>query len=123
MPFLWSIWNTPREKRGSDVFPVLTIGFQRVVMSICLLRGDAWADTTRGRIEFVDDLHASDAIYHKNCNVNFKTGKNVPSSFSSGRVESESKRERSISTVAQDSFKEIVRFLHDHEDKQHELLL
>ena len=120
MPFLWSIWNTPREKRGNDVFPVLTIGFQRVVMSICLLR-DAWADTVRGRIEFVGDLHASDAIYHKICNVTFKTGKNVPSSFSSGRVESESKRERSISTVAQDSFKEIVRFLHDHEDEQNDL--
>ena len=91
-------------------------------MSICLLRGDAWADTVRGRIEFVDDLHASDAIYHKNCNVNFKTGKNFPSPFSIGRDESESKRGRPISTVAQDSFKEIVRFLHDHEDK-HDLLL
>ena len=84
-------------------------------------KGDALADTMRGRIEFVNDLHASDAIYHQTCNVNFRTGKNVSSGFSIGCGESESKRGRPISTVAQDSFKEIVRFLHDHEDEQHDL--
>ena len=80
---------------------------------------DALADTMRGRIKFVNDLHASNAIYHQTCNVNFRTGKNVSSGFSIGCGESESKRGRPISTVAQDSFKEIVRFLHDHEDEQH----
>ena len=84
-------------------------------------KGGALADTMRGRIEYVNDLHASDAIYHQTCNVNFRTGKNVSFRFSIGCGESESKRGRPISTVAQDSFKEIVRFLHDHEDEQHDL--
>ena len=85
------------ENRDHDVFPVRTTDFQREVMSICLLRGDAWADTVRGRLEFVNDLNALDVIYHQTCNVNFRTGKNVPSALSLGRDESESKRGRPIS--------------------------
>ena len=72
--FLWPTYNTPREKRGHDVFPVLTTDFQRVVMTICLLRGNAWADTVIGRIGFDNYLYASDAIYHQTCNVNVRTG-------------------------------------------------
>ena len=35
----------------------------------------------RGRIEFAQDLHAADTIYHQVCSINFRTGKQLPSTF------------------------------------------
>ena len=51
-------------KRGNDVFPVRTSDFQATFMQVCTERNDTWAHTIRGRIEFAQDLHAADAIYH-----------------------------------------------------------
>ena len=52
-------------KRGNDVFPVRTSDFQATVMQVCTERNDTGAHTIRGRIEFAQDLHAADAIYHQ----------------------------------------------------------
>ncbi|GFO36677.1 endoglucanase [Plakobranchus ocellatus] len=35
--------------------------------------GDKWAETRRGRIEYAQDLHAADAVYHQQCNINSRT--------------------------------------------------
>jgi hypothetical protein len=47
-----------------------TIGF---IISVCKMRDDEWALDVRGRLEFVQDLHAADALYHQQCSVNFRT--------------------------------------------------
>ena len=39
---------------------------------------DEWATEVDGRLGFVNDLRAEDAIYHKSCNSNFRTGKGNP---------------------------------------------
>ena len=31
-----------------------------------------------GEIEFAQDLHAADAVYHQACSVNFRTGNQFP---------------------------------------------
>ena len=39
-----------------------------------------WAQKVRGRIGYVNDLHAADAVYHQACSVNFRTHKQIPQS-------------------------------------------
>ncbi|CAC5372532.1 unnamed protein product [Mytilus coruscus] len=60
-------------KRKSDVYPVRTSEFQCKIEDICKQREDEWALEVRGRLEFVQDLHAADALYHQTCSVNFRT--------------------------------------------------
>ena len=50
------------KKKGYDVYPVRTFGFQEKISEICEKRGDDWADKVKGRLECCHDLHASDGI-------------------------------------------------------------
>ena len=34
-------------------------------------------ETVQGKLEFAQDLHAADAVYHQACSVNFRTGKQI----------------------------------------------
>ena len=66
------------KKRSQDdaaVFPVRTEDFQATLETLCKERGDECAHEVLSRIEFSQDLHASDAIYHQVCSSNFITGK------------------------------------------------
>ena len=40
-------------------------------------RNDSWSTNVLSRIQFVQDLHAADAVYHQKCSVNFRTGKSL----------------------------------------------
>ena len=35
----------------------------------------------KARIDSVNDLHASDRVYHQCCSVNFRTGKQIPKRY------------------------------------------
>ncbi|KAK6172759.1 hypothetical protein SNE40_016355 [Patella caerulea] len=52
------------KKRDSGIFPVRTADFQLSIERACSQRGDSWAQIVHSRIEFAQDLHALDAIYH-----------------------------------------------------------
>ena len=65
-------------KRGNDVIPVRTQDFQDSIAQICKERNDEWSEIVLGRLEYAQDLHAADAVYHQACSVNFRTGKQVP---------------------------------------------
>ena len=71
--------QTDTSKRGIDVFPVRTEDFQVNIENICRERNDSWSTNVLSRIQFVQDLHAADAVYHQKCSVNFRTGKSLPS--------------------------------------------
>ena len=64
-------------KRGYDVIHVRTKDFQDKIQEACKFRNDDWAETFRGRLEFEQNLHAVDAVYHQACSVNFRTGKQI----------------------------------------------
>jgi hypothetical protein len=66
-------------KEVSMVFPVRTKDFQINIEKICRERNDSWSTNVLSRIQFVQDLHAADAVYHQKCSVNFRTGKCLPS--------------------------------------------
>ena len=34
-------------------------------------------ETVQGKLEFAQDLHAADAVYHQACSANFQTGKQI----------------------------------------------
>jgi hypothetical protein len=55
------------KKRKNDVYPVRTSDFQTKIEDICKMRDDEWALDVRGRLKFVQDLHAADALYHQQC--------------------------------------------------------
>ena len=44
-------------------------------------RSDPWADAVQSIILSVHDLHAADAVYHKVCNVNLCTKKQIPAAY------------------------------------------
>lgn len=64
-------------KRGNDVIPVRTQDFQDSIAQICKERNGEWSEIVLGRLEYAQDLHAADTVYHQACSVNFRTGKQV----------------------------------------------
>ena len=65
------------DKKRIDVSKVLTLEFQDSIMKTCATRNDEWGCSVHGRIEYVQDLRAADAVYHHECSTNFRTGKQV----------------------------------------------
>ena len=62
-----------------DYSCVRTYNFADKILARCKSRSDEWASTVQGRIEyFSGDLHAADCLYHHSCDVNFRTGRDVP---------------------------------------------
>ena len=58
---------------------VKTDGFVRTILSHCKQRNDDWANTIQGRIAyFGNDLHAADCLYHRSCDINFRTNYGIP---------------------------------------------
>ena len=103
-------------KKGIDIFPVRTDDFQTKILRACDERDDEWAVEVRGRIKYVNDLHAADALYHQTCSVNFRTGKTVPQLFSPVASKKGQKRGRPVSNT--ESFANIIDYLKKHEDEQ-----
>eukprot|EP00794_Sanderia_malayensis_P001581 gene1581-1746_t len=102
-----------------EYYPVRTKDFQSKIAEICMNRNDAWAAKVKGRLEFSQDLHASDALYHQQCNVNFRTGKDIPKVFqtSEGSI-SKKLRGRPIDSTRNDAFLKVAAYLEENADEQ-----
>ena len=88
-------------------------------MKICDARQDKWGADVKSRINFIHDLHAADAIYHKSCDVNFRTEKNIPASIFSADEQSTIKKHRGRPDEARfDAFSKIIQFVQDNKDEQ-----
>ena len=62
-----------------DYSCVQTFIFSDRVLEKCKTQNDEWALNVQGRIEYFNrDLHAADCLYHHSCDVNFRTGRDVP---------------------------------------------
>ena len=60
---------------------VKTVVFQQSISEVCETRSDIWSQTVKARIEYVQDLFAADAVYHPQCSINFRTGRQIPQQF------------------------------------------
>ncbi|MCG8047095.1 MAG: hypothetical protein N0E48_15925, partial [Candidatus Thiodiazotropha endolucinida] len=110
--------KTYGQKRGYDVWPVRTKDAQNEILTICKNRGDEWSDIIRGRLQYVaGDLHAADAVYHQTCNVNFRTGKQIPKSFFRG-TNSKQQRGRPVDDELKMAFLDVVTYLEENDNEQ-----
>ena len=69
------------KKRGYDVFPVRSLEFQDTISRVCGERKDDWSCVVLIRLSLALDLPAAKAVYHQACNVNFRTGRQMPQYF------------------------------------------
>ena len=94
--------------------------FQTAVYAACSIRNEEWAEKISGRLEYARDLHASDAVYHNACNVNFRNGKQIPSKLISDDT-GFAKRQKvgpPADTIKTEAFLKVANFLEEHDDEQ-----
>lgn len=108
-----------RIKKDIDIFPVRTENqFLLSIKEKCLARNDQWSQVVLGRLEYCQDLHALEVKYHQTCSVNFRTGKEMPSSFADDRDDAKvASRGRPVSENSKDAFDHVVSYLEMHEDE------
>ena len=126
--------SVDKKSRSRDAFKVATLETKNVVLGVCSQGGDIWAEAVRARLLHVHDLAASDAVYHQSCNVNFRTGKQIPQSYSTtetaskkmktGRPQNKEKRDAFLATVQylRDNDEELLLSISDLQDKMNDYL-
>ena len=80
-----------------------------------------WAETVRSRIEFVQDLHTADALYHNQCNNNFRTNnKRIPLAFrrSTKMPTADVQKGRPEDAAWAEAFTQVVRYFAENDDEQ-----
>ena len=51
---------------------------QNSMLNACNFRQDESADVVKSRCDFARNLPAVDAVYHNQCNIDFRLGKHTP---------------------------------------------
>lgn len=111
--------NYGKQKNSDpEVIFIRSFECQKSFLDKCLERGDKWAQTVRGRIESVNDLHAADAVYHKQCSVNFRTKKGIPHIFTSDKSHRLTKKGRPADEEQTSAFLKVAQFLEGNDDEQ-----
>ena len=93
---------------------VRTKDFQINIENICRERNDSWSTNVLSRIQFVQDLHAADTVYHQKCSVNFRTGKCLPSPTPNKKKTTGRPPKQDV----QIAFQKTMDYLIEHEDEQ-----
>ena len=106
-------------KKSRSVYRVTLLDVQDVVRRVCEERADDWAEEVRARILQVHDLPAADAIYHQSCSSNFRTKKQIPSTFS---FEQPSTKKQEIGRPQDEAtdkaFSDVISYLQENEEDQ-----
>ena len=77
-----------------------------------LLRGDdAWAIAVNGRLQYTNDLHDEDAVYHDYCDSNFRTGKPRPIKYAGVSPSQSTKRGRPSDPAKETAYSDAVTLL------------
>lgn len=111
-----------KKRGGMDVYPVRSTSFQESVLNSCAKRKDEWSTSVASRIAYAQDLVAADAVYHQSCNVNFRTGKQLPQHHSSisepGSAAKKQKLGRPKESERYEAFLLVARYLEENDDEQ-----
>ena len=113
------------KKRGFDVITIKTQEFQNSIAQVCKARNDEWSITVLGRIEYALDLCAADAVYHKACSVNFRTGKQIPHKYVANSTPNKTKRlpkGRPEDVAKNTAFLKVAHFVEENDEKMEEFL-
>ena len=102
-----------------DYSHVKTDDFAKTILECCENRSDDWSFTVKGRIEcYGGDLHAADCIYHHQCSVHFRTGRDVPVHFRSGPDSTSRKSGRPIDSDQEQAFSRMCSYLEMNDEEQ-----
>ncbi|KAL5022362.1 hypothetical protein ScPMuIL_001517 [Solemya velum] len=110
-----------QEAKDDDFYMVRTWDFQKSIVKTCDDRNDddEWAEKIRGRLAFAVDLPAVEAIYHQVCNINFRTGKQIPRRY---RNDTEGNRPPKLgrrSDISREkAFLQVIDELRENDDEQ-----
>ncbi len=113
--------SSKKRSASLDTSKSSTIELKKSLLTICDTRGvgDKWAEAVRSRLETANDLPAEEAIYHKACNSNFRTGKGIPSVHDTGEPKVKiSKVGRPTTDDRHRAFLNITKYLSDNDDEQ-----
>ena len=111
-----AVYDDKSKKRSNiETYTVRTKDFQTTIQATCQKRNDDWANEVLGRIEYAQDLHAADTIYHQQCSVNFRTGKDKPKDIIPSKM---IKRGRPANEVLNEAFLKVARYLEENDDEQ-----
>ena len=106
------------KKKGFEVFPVRTKDFQLAIEQQCQERNDDWSQKVIGRLNFAQDLHAADAVYHQTCSVNFRTNKSLPLEYSLHKNVKRKRTGRPEQSNRSKAFLEVIEYLKENDDEQ-----
>ena len=84
----------------------------------CEERADDWAEEVCARILQVHDLPAADAIYHQSCSSNFRTKKQIPSTFSFEQRGTKQKIGQPQDDTTDKAFSDVISYLQENEEDQ-----
>ncbi len=106
--------KTDSKRKATDVYQVRS-------MAKCEERGDQWAADVKQRILPISDLPAADAVYHKSCDINFRTNKQIPLQHC-GEQQQVSKRARQsgrpVDLIQEECFQKVVTYFEKNDDEQ-----
>jgi hypothetical protein len=107
-------------KKEYDLILVRTFAFQNTVSRVCSTRSDNWSKSVKSRIDFVGDLHAADARYHKMCSGNFQSGKQTPLCFESDDLVSSKRQKlgRPKDSSRHEAFLKVADYLEANDEEQ-----
>ena len=106
---------------GGKYSSVKTYTFVDTILAQCKSRGDEWAISVQGRIEyFSGDLHAADSLYHHCCDVNFRTGREVlaPMQDKAGPSSKRKNLGRPKDLDQEQAFLRMCHFFEENDDEQ-----
>ena len=118
--FLCGQYVTVREKQSGKVHEVVCKNREvdKAISDAILRRqNDEWSLEVKGRLDFVNDLRAEDAIYHGDCNTRFRAGRSNKA-LVSDVVTSSRKRGRPTIKEREEVFEEIAEYLFQNDDEQ-----
>lgn len=103
----------------ADSSYVTTKTFAGKMLENCKARGDEWASSVQGRIEyFSGELVAVKCVYHHSCDVNFRTGRNIPVQYRFGPDHKRSKAGRPKNNDQEQAFLKTCYYFECNDEEQ-----
>ncbi|KAL8574874.1 hypothetical protein ACOMHN_003434 [Nucella lapillus] len=81
-------------------------------------RYDKLAEAVLARIKSVNDLPAADALYDKQCSVNFRTTRGIPQAYQPSSETAKAAKGRPADERRTEAFKKVVEYFKEFDDEQ-----
>ena len=106
-------------KKVQDVFRGSSWNSEKLFKDACEICGekDGWAMEVKGKMAYVGDLPAADAIYHKQCSNNFKNGKSLPRKFNTSNVQKDISLGRPKDVKRYKGFQLVMNDFYENDDE------